>query len=197
VNAGIYVIEPEVLQLISDNRKVSLEREIFPVLAKEGRLSGFEFSGYWFDIGNLTDFRRANFSLLHSSTREPERQAQGAKIATDAVIRRPALFGDNSSVDSEAMVGPNAILGNMVSIGKRAEVTQSILFDRVTVGDHSRIHGAILAADVKVGGSVRIGRGCIISPHVTIADGTRIAAGAIIHPHKEINRSVGAKAHIM
>jgi len=197
VNAGIYLIEPEVLRLIPDNRRVSLERDIFPNLAKEGRLSGFEFSGYWFDIGSLTDFRKANFSLLRYSSRKPGRKVPNARIAGDVAVRRPVSFGDNSTVDNGARVGPNALLGDGVSIGKNVEVAHSILFDRVSVGEGSRIYGAILATDVKVGKGVKIGRGCIISPHVTIADRRKIAAGAIIHPYKEINRNIGAKAHVM
>ena len=197
VNAGIYVIEPDILRLIPENRKVSLEREIFPQLAHEGKLSGFEFSGYWFDIGNLTDFRKANFSLLRYSTQELESQHRNARIATDAVIRRPVSLGDNSSVDSKARIGPNTLLGNCVSIRKNAKVAQSILFDGVTVGEDSVIYGAILSKDVKVGKDVRISQGCIISPHVTIADETKIAAGAVIHPYKEVNRNIRAKAHVM
>jgi NDP-sugar pyrophosphorylase family protein len=197
VNAGIYVIEPDVLRLIPDNRKVSLEREIFPDLAREGRLSGFEFSGYWFDIGNLTDFRKANFSLLQYATQELESQPRNARIATDAVIRRPVSLGDNSSVDSKARIGPNTLLGNGVSVRKNAKVAQSILFDGVTVGEGSQIYGAILSTDVKVGKGVRISRGCVISSHVIIADRTKIAAGAIIHPYKEVNRNIEAKAHVM
>ena len=197
VNAGIYVIEPEVLRLIAENRKVSLERETFPSLATVGRLYGYEFSGYWFDIGNLTDFRKANFSLLRYSTHKPEPQVPTVKIATNAVIRRPVSFGDNSTVGTWAHIGPNVTLGSSVSIGKKTEVKESILFDKVIVEDDSKINGAIISTDVKIGKGAKIGRGCIISPHVTIADGTRIGDGAIIHPHKEINRNVRARAHVM
>jgi mannose-1-phosphate guanylyltransferase len=195
VNAGIYIIEPEVLQLIPPNRKVSLEREIFPMLAKEGNLSGFTFFGYWFDIGNITDFRRANFSLLRSQP--PTIEAPHTRIASDAVIRRPVSMADNSSVDSKAQVGPNVSTGKEVSIAEGAEVAYSILFDRVRVGENSKIYGAIISTDVKVGKDVRIGRGAVISPNVTIADRIRIAPGAIIHPHKEINRNVRAAAYVM
>ena len=197
VNAGIYLIEPEVLQLIPENRKVSLEREIFPNLARERKLSGFEFLGYWFDIGNLAEFRKANISLLRYSIQKPERQVLNARIATDAVIRRPVSLGDNSNVDSQARIGPNALLGNNVSVGRRAEVKQSILFDGVTIGEKSRIDGAIISTGARIGKSVKIDRGCIISPFVTVADRTKIHDGAIIHPYKEINRNVRAKAHIM
>ena len=197
VNAGIYLIEPEVLRLIPENRKVSLEREIFPALAKEGKLVGFEFGGYWFDIGNLTDFRKANFSLLRHSSRNPEPQAPSVKIATGAAIRKPVLFGDNSIVESQARVGPNTLLGNSTTIGKNTEVTQSILFEKVTIGEGSQVRGAIISTGVRVGKGVKIGRGAVISPNVTIADRTKIAAGAIIHPHKEISQNVGRNAHVM
>ncbi len=197
VNAGIYLIEPEVLRRIPDNRKVSLEREIFPNLAKERKLSGFEFSGYWFDIGNLSEFRKANFALLRYSVQKLERKVPNTKIAVDAIIRMPVWFGDNSSVDSGARVGPKALLGNNVSVGKNAEVKQSILFDGVTVGEQSKIYGAIISTGAGVGKGVKIGRGCIISPYVKVADRTKIGDGAIVHPYKEIDRNVRAKAHMM
>ena len=195
VNAGIYIIEPDVLRRIPENRKVSLEREIFPDLAKEGRLSGFEFSGYWFDIGSLADFRKANFSLQEYSKLEP--QARDVRIAADAVIRKPVSLGDGSSVNSKARVGPEVILGNSVLIGKSAKVAESILFDGATVGEYSEIAGAIISTGVKVGNRVKIGRGCVVAPHVRIADRTRIGAGAIIHPYKEISENVRAKEHVM
>jgi len=195
VNAGIYVIEPEVLRLIPENRKVSLEREVFPNLATVGRLFGYEFSGYWFDIGNFADFRTANFSLLRSSAYHQENA--NATIATNAVLRKLVRFGENSRIDNGAHVGPNVVLGDDVSIGKNAEVKESILFDRITVGNGAKIHGAIIPSDVKIGKGVRIGRDCIVSSHVNIADQTKIAQGAIVHPHKEVTQNVRAREHVM
>ena len=197
VNAGIYVIEPDVLQLIPPNRKVSLEREIFPALAKERKLWGFTFSGHWFDIGNLRDYRKANFSLLRDSTPKSEAPGRNVNIATDATVRDPVSFGDNSRVDDLAHVGPNVLLGNNGYIAGHAKVAQSILFDGVSIGEGSEVNGAILGTGVKVGRGVKIGRGCVIAPNVTIADRIKIAPGAIIHPYKEITRNVRAAAHVM
>jgi NDP-sugar pyrophosphorylase family protein len=58
INAGFYIIEPEVVEMIPKG-KVSLEKQIFPKLAKMGRLYGFPFSGQWFDTGNLERYERA------------------------------------------------------------------------------------------------------------------------------------------
>src|SRR5215203_7211731 len=51
VNAGVYVLEPEVLRLIPASQEVSIEREIFPQLQSEGYLRAYVSSSYWRDIG--------------------------------------------------------------------------------------------------------------------------------------------------
>jgi NDP-sugar pyrophosphorylase family protein len=59
INSGFYIIEPEVIEMIPKGKKVMLEKEIFPRLAREGRLRGFPFSGQWFDTGNFERLARA------------------------------------------------------------------------------------------------------------------------------------------
>jgi len=195
VNAGIYLIEPEVLQMIPPDQKVSLEREIFPPLAKQGKLGGFTFSAHWFDIGNLTDFRKANFAMLQDSTHVSVEQE--GRVAKDASIRKSVFIGENSRVSDKAFVGPKVLLGDNGSIAEGAKVSESILFDRVTIGERSVVSGAILANDVKVGKGARIGPGAVISSSVKIVDGVKIGSGAIIHPYKEIDSNVRTSAHVM
>ena len=59
INSGFYIIEPEVIEMIPKGKFCMLEKEIFPQLAKEGRLRGFPFSGQWFDTGNFDRLERA------------------------------------------------------------------------------------------------------------------------------------------
>jgi len=59
INSGFYIIETEIIEMIPRGKFCSLEREIFPKLAKEGRLRGFPFSGQWFDTGNIERLERA------------------------------------------------------------------------------------------------------------------------------------------
>jgi NDP-sugar pyrophosphorylase family protein len=58
INAGFYIMEPEVVRMIPKGA-CSIEKEIFPKLAKMGRLYGFPFSGQWFDTGTLERYERA------------------------------------------------------------------------------------------------------------------------------------------
>lgn len=197
VNAGIYLIQPEVLRRIPSNRKVSLEREIFPPLAKDGRLCGFLFSGEWFDIGSLSDYRKVNFSLLDKQAKRAVLQEDKAHFARGAVMRPPIILGKGSMVENKATLGPRVIGGRDILVEARARVSNSILFDGVKIGEGSVVSGAILASGVKVGRGVRIGRGAILSPHVLVRDGVKIGRKAIVHPHKEIELSIRAETNVM
>src|SRR5918997_1854908 len=51
INAGVYVLEREVLNMIPEGREVSIEREVFPELQAMGKLRAYISSAYWRDIG--------------------------------------------------------------------------------------------------------------------------------------------------
>ena len=55
INSGFYILEPEVIDMIPEGFAM-LEKDIFPKLAKEGRLFGYPFSGYWSDIGDMEKY---------------------------------------------------------------------------------------------------------------------------------------------
>jgi mannose-1-phosphate guanylyltransferase/phosphomannomutase len=197
VNAGIYAIEPNVLRMIPDGRKVSLEREIFPTVASQGKLCGFPISGDWFDIGDLSDYRRANLTLLREVQAESTGGVGNTNLAAQYSLRKPIFLGEGAKIGSETVLGPQVIIGKNDSIQEGARISNSILFDRVSVGEGAVIAGSIVGSDVSVGKRVKINQGCIVSPSVRIREGVKIGRGAIIHPYKEIERDVKAGSHVM
>lgn len=58
INAGFYIMEPDVLELIPPGFAM-LERDVFPKIAEQGKLYGYPFSGQWFDTGNITRYEIA------------------------------------------------------------------------------------------------------------------------------------------
>ncbi|MCS7123097.1 MAG: nucleotidyltransferase family protein [Candidatus Aenigmarchaeota archaeon] len=63
INAGIYVFTDEIFDYIKPNAKVSIEKEVFPVLAKEGKLSAYVYDDFWIDIGIPEDYEKALITL--------------------------------------------------------------------------------------------------------------------------------------
>ena len=58
INSGLYIIEPEVIEMIPDGF-VMLEKAVFPKLAEKGKLFGYSFPGQWFDTGNMGRYNNA------------------------------------------------------------------------------------------------------------------------------------------
>ncbi len=58
INAGFYIMEPEVIDMVPEGFSM-LEKDVFPKLAKEGKLRGFLTAGQWFDIGSLERYEIA------------------------------------------------------------------------------------------------------------------------------------------
>lgn len=58
INAGFYIIEPAVMGMISEGFSM-LEQDIFPKIAKQGKLYGFAFKGQWFDTGSFERLENA------------------------------------------------------------------------------------------------------------------------------------------
>jgi NDP-sugar pyrophosphorylase family protein len=68
INAGIYVLEPEILHFIPAAAKVSLERETFPIVLQQGRsLFGYPAKGYFVDIGSPAGYQQFQKHILEKN----------------------------------------------------------------------------------------------------------------------------------
>jgi NDP-sugar pyrophosphorylase family protein len=109
----------------------------------------------------------------------------------------PVILGEGSRVEVLASVGPNVVAGKDELIESGARISNSILFDGVSIGEGSVVSGAILASGVRVGRKARIASGSIVSPHVQIHDGVKIGRNAIVHPYKEIESNIRPGTNVM
>jgi mannose-1-phosphate guanylyltransferase len=138
VNAGMYVLERAVLDLVPPSENVSLERDVFPRLVGEG-LHGLRLDGYWLDIGTPERYLQASWDILEG------------RVATRVEPTAPGVFVDPSaSVSPEASIGPRAVIGPRCQVEARADVRESVLLEGCTIGAGARVVSSILAADAAV-----------------------------------------------
>ena len=180
VNAGTYVLEPSVLDHIAEGRRVSIEREVFPVLAAKGSLYGFDSSDYWTDTGTPAQYIQAQLDLL--SDRRPRPPAPGARQRPNGVwilgdadvgadVHAPALVGDGSWVGAGATV-ESAIVGARCRIHPGAQVLESVLLPGAEVEADARVTRSVL------GPNCRVGEGARVSNLSVIGDGYQVEPGA-------------------
>jgi mannose-1-phosphate guanylyltransferase len=133
INAGAYVLEGSVLDLIPAGKAVSIEREVFPRLVGEG-LCGILLDGYWMDIGTPDRYLQAGWDILEGRVNtRVEPTAPGLLVAADAEI------------DEEADVGPRAVVGPGCIVERGAVVHDSVLLAGCRIGRDALVQDSILA----------------------------------------------------
>jgi mannose-1-phosphate guanylyltransferase len=167
INAGTYMLERSMLELIPRERQASIEREIFPAMIGAG-LYGLRLEGYWMDIGTPDRYLQASWDILERrvETRVAERLdgtdkliEPGAEVAAGAEIAAPILLEAGARVAAGARVGPRAVVSRGCEIGAGATIEGSVLHDGCSVGERALVRDAILApgAEVEAGSEVEPG----------------------------------------
>ena len=150
VNGGTYVFESSVLDRMPGIAPLSIERETFPELVKDGQLFGFATSDYWIDAGRPDTYVRANVELLQrESIHKVDAISSASQIAksatvTQSVIARGCKVGENCQVVRSVLL-EGAIVEN------DAVVVDSAVMGRV--GSFAQITGCLIGVD----GGVRSG----------------------------------------
>jgi NDP-sugar pyrophosphorylase family protein len=194
INAGIYVLEKEVLDYIPEG-KVSTENEVFPILAEEGNLFGFEAHGLWVDIGVPEAYLEANRLILGKLG--GDMKGEGSEVHKSAKILEPSCMGTGVLVGGESIVGPNTTISDHVHIGKGCRIENSIIFPGVTIGDYSSVRNAIIGENASIERWVKIESGSLIGDYATITDGVTITQDVSICPSKTVSESILTPRQVM
>ena len=179
INAGTYVMEPEVLARIPSGRRVSVERETFPALAAEGAVFAMASDAYWLDTGTPAAFLQANADLLDGT--RPAPPAPGARQVSLGVwtfgapvvrgeIRPCSLLGVGAQIEHDASVTAS-VLGARSVVGRGAQVEHSVLLPGARVGAGARVAGSIL------GHGCLVSEGCELSAVTVVGDEFTVPAG--------------------
>ena len=113
--------------ILDGEKKVRIETEVFPKLAEEQQLYGFETHAFWMDIGEPVDYLAANAAVLARQRRVVK--PNSVDIDSLANINGPCNFGENVKVGSDSRIGPNVSLADDVMIGKGCRVENSIIYN--------------------------------------------------------------------
>ena len=141
INAGVYVLEPSVLDRIPAGEPWSIERATFPELVADGaRVFALASDSYWIDIGTPEKYLQANLDALAGRVALDGVAGAGCRVATDARVS-------------------SSCLGAGVTVEPGARVTESVLLPGVTVGEGAEVRRSVLGEGVKVApGAAVVGR---------------------------------------
>lgn len=177
INAGIYVLESKILELIPKDEKRSFEYDVFPtILERSMNFGSFVFeSEYWCDIGTPAKYLLGHLDFLEGKVRRFDRpkRSETAEIATSSEIDAKSVIGDNCEIKPGATI-INSVIGGGVHIEEKAVVENSVIWAHSRISNSAEIKGAIIAKGCYVGKNVVVSEGSVLGDKTSLTDYTKV-----------------------
>jgi glucose-1-phosphate adenylyltransferase len=197
---GIYLFETEVLGEWLRGHPVNLVLDVLrPMLEAGVRLVAHEFDGYWEDVGTVASYYRASLELL-SPQPHFVLADQRWPILTRDEERPPVRFREGARVEDSLIANGCRVAGTVrrsvlfpgVTVGRGAEIVESVVMSDVVVEPGARVDRAILDKYARVGEGAIVGYGETPegSENEWLGGLTLVGKDAIIPPGARAGRSV-------
>lgn len=196
INAGAYVLQRDVLDMLEPGVNASFEHDVFPHLPTE-QIYAYAADGYWLDLGTPERYMDATRDLLDgrfASWLSDRLAAGGGSAIADGVdvsactIEPPVLIGEGCELGEGTRLSDHTTLGDGCSVGRECSLEHAVLQRSCRVGDGATVSGAI------IGPGVSIGEGAVIEPGAVIGEGAVIEPGATVDADGRVEAGATAAA---
>jgi mannose-1-phosphate guanylyltransferase len=193
INAGTYVLEPDVLAKIPPQTKVSIERETFPRLLDLGEpVYAYSSAAYWIDIGTPAKYLQLHRDLLsgkssqHTVTPDEEVSiGEYSDIHPTAQIKGPVVIGADCSIGPGVRLTGPVVIGDGCVILADSVIEDSIIWRNARLGPRVHLKKAILADNCCLNTDCFIEES-VLGDNVTVVSGGRLEPGSQIWPETTV-----------
>lgn len=175
INAGTYVLEPRVLDLIPAGENHSFEYGLFPtLLAREEKFyAHIPSETYWLDIGTPERYLQAHLDLLDDRVARMNIQERRGdfELATSAEVDGRSMIADDCTVKPGAQI-INSVLGQGCFVEEKAQIHNSVIWPHTRISAGAQINDAIIGRGCHVGRAATIGAGTVLGDKTSLTDYT-------------------------
>lgn len=182
INAGTYILDPSILGLIEADRRVSIEKEIFPELVNQGLLYANGYGCYWIDAGTPATFLSASLDIVSGKFSSPfpstfESDENGNWRCPHSTIHGEVLpfsyIGHDAYLDFHSVVEAS-IISNNATVGEGARITRSVILPGAQVLPLATVSNSIIGENAIIPGGAAILDGSVISHRAAVEEGSTI-----------------------
>jgi NDP-sugar pyrophosphorylase family protein len=176
INAGIYVLEPGILDVIPKGVNTSFEYNIFPdLLSRQKSFYAYILDGcYWRDIGTPQSYLDAHHDFFEGKIKrlEIEYTANNSDIAHTAIVDKSSIVGEDCIIKPNARI-INSVIGAGVHIEEKALIENSVIWSHARISSAAHIENAVIGRSCYIGRNVSIG-GAVLGDKTSLTDYTQI-----------------------
>ncbi|OGU86650.1 MAG: hypothetical protein A2475_13880 [Ignavibacteria bacterium RIFOXYC2_FULL_35_21] len=194
INTGIYILEPDVLDLIPYHEEFDFSKDLFPLMLRQNMpLYGHITDGYWKDIGNLNEYQSGQKDALNGEvnlkikgiTKANYIIGENTKIAATAVLKGTVIIDNGVTIGEHATL-INCIIGKNVSIGNGSKLSGVTLWENVKIGDFAELTDDVVCNDCYIGDNATIHENVFIAENCRIGDNATLMSNIKLWPNKHI-----------
>ncbi|MGH7500662.1 MAG: sugar phosphate nucleotidyltransferase [Longimicrobiales bacterium] len=198
INTGIYILEHSALMRVPERTNFDFSKDLFPSMLRDGApLFGHVAKGYWRDVGNIDEYRRANEDALAGRVqlvlRGKSRQEgdatvwgeHGAAVGREGKLVGTVVLGRSCSIASGVAL-ENVVIGANCEIGEGAELRDAVLWEGCRVGKGARVYETVCASRVRIGEGAMIREKCVLSDSAEVGDFAIVGPNVNIWPGKVV-----------
>ena len=208
VNTGIYVIEPEVLDLIPPDQFFDFSKDLFPLMMKnEMPLHGFIADGYWCDVGNMEEYMRANADALYGRVKLAQPMGENigggiwvgrdVEIAPSAQLFGPIYLGNEVKIKGDVTIYGPTVIRDYSVIDNYSRIERSVLWRNNYVGETCELRGVIISRQCSIKSKVVAFEGVVIGDNCILGEGAALHANVKLWPRKEIEPGATVKESVI
>jgi mannose-1-phosphate guanylyltransferase len=158
INAGVYILEPKVLDYIPTDELYMFEKGVFPAMLNNAEpMYAYAGHEYWIDMGTPTQYLQLNGDILDGKCTSPLYNpsditvGQGCSIAPSSHLTGPIVVGESCKIGEEVnLIGP-VVIGNGCTLEQGSKIQNSVLWDNVIVGQEAVLIDSVIASGDNIG----------------------------------------------
>jgi len=195
INAGAYILEPEVFEAIAETKKSSRgEYEVtdsFKLLMKKSHMYTYLMTGEWIDVARPWDLLEANRILMAGLKADVKGEVsdqatvigsiqvgKGTRILPGSYVIGPAIIGEDCEIGPDAYIRPSTSIGSHCKIGAAVEIKNSIIMDRTNVPHLSYVGDSVIGERCNFGAGTKVANLRLDEKEVqVVVDGVKTGSG--------------------
>ncbi len=208
INTGIYILNPDVLEMVPDGVLYDFSKDLFPrMLARGKQIAGHVAEGYWCDVGNIEEYMQANSDLLSGMVQLPQPIGEhigggiwvgkDVEIAPSAQLFGPVYLGNEVKIKGDVIVNGPTVIRDYSVIDNYSQVERSILWRNNYVGESCELRGTIISRQCSLKSKVHCFEGSVIGDNCVLGEGAVIHPNVKLWPRKEVEAGATVKESII
>lgn len=194
INTGIYILEPDVLDLIPYQEEFDFSKDLYPLmLQKKLGLYGYICEGYWKDVGNLDEYQRGQSDSIKGNV---ALEIKGMKkdnlyFGNNCNIAPNTKFEGTVQINDNCVIGEhstliNSVLGKNVQIGVGVKMRGVTIWDNVKIGDFAELSDDVICSNCRIGDNVTVEENVFIADGCVIGNKAHLLSNIKLWPNKTV-----------